>query len=362
MRTFEDLLPDKSGNVNIALGFETSSSNTRLNSQSLLTPHIEQKLDTLSGAFRNVPSINDARAIINEFERLYNDRVAFHENTSKSNGRKWDGHTTDSSRGLQFCWQRPVGSTPGQVYVYVSGQCLSSVDERDTKCLFRTLHELYGFDATRFDAAIDDYNKIVSFEQVKAAIAAGNVAGARKFTYMDSFDLDAEAHGLTIYMGSPKSDKMTRMYDKFVQSNGEIDAIRWETQFRRYKANVAFHGWLETDGENYISSLVMGAIDFVDRSSGDKNLDRLPRLHWWEEMIHFVGEGVKIPCKKVVASLQKSVKWIEHQVSQTLAIIQESHPEEFPLFLQCTIDDAVARFTSKQRARIQMAKEEQLVF
>jgi hypothetical protein len=344
-----------------AVGFATIPpfSNTGVNYQA----HLETTIDTLSGVFRNVPALNDAYGIIDCFERLFDDRVALFPDRAITNGRKWDGHSSGSLRGLKFYWQKPAFSKPGQLCVYASGRCLSRVSQEETKALFQKLNWLYEFDCTRIDVALDDYSKIVGFEEIKHAIKNNNITGAQKFRFIESFEKDADELGVTIYMGSTSSDKMLRMYDKSVESKGEKDCYRWEAQFRRFKANVVFYHWVSPNCEqDYLSSVVVGCVDFVDRSSGDHHVDRLPRLPWWEEFLFFVGQGTKIPCKKVVASLQKVVDWIGHSVAPSLMRIFATHPEEFMPWLQCSMDEAFERFTSSDIAKMQIYQSEVLLF
>lgn len=340
-------------------GLQPPSCNTGVNYQ----PHLESSLDTFSGVFRNVPALSDAYGIIDLFEKTFNDRLALHPDKAITFGRKWDGHSSGSLRGLKFYWQRPNFGKDGQLLVYVSGKALAQVDQSSVKALVQKLHRLYNFECTRFDAALDDYSKIVSFEQVKSAIRAKNYARVVRFRYLESFHKDDDDSGTTIYMGSSSSDKMLRFYDKFVESKGEKDCYRWEAQFRRFKANVVFHEWMSPDcDKNYLASIVVGCVDFLDKSSGDHHTGRLPLLPWWEEFLFFVGQGTRIPCKKVVASLQKVVDWIGNSVAPSLMRVFITHPEEFMPWLQCTMDEAFERFTSSDIAKMQIYQSEALLF
>ncbi len=353
-------LPGEPPVCNTGVNYQTQ---TQTQTQTQYQPHLESSLDTFSGVFRNVPSLNDCYAIVTNIEKAFDDRVVIHPDKAITHGRKWDGHSSGSLRGLRFYWQRPDFGKPGQLCVYVSGRALAQVEQSSVKALFQKLHRIYNFDCTRFDAALDDYSKIVSFEQVLQAIRDKNYARVSKFRELRSYSDDDEQPGLTIYMGSTSSDKMLRMYDKSVESKGEKDCYRWEAQFRRFKANVVFHEWLSPDcDENYLASIVVGCVDFLDKSSGDHHVDRLPLLPWWEEFLFFVGQGTRIPCKKVVASLQKVVDWIGNSVAPSLMRIFATHPEEFMPWLQCSMDEAFERFTSSDIAKMQIYQSEVLLF
>lgn len=349
---------------------ETSSSNTyeSVDAEPVAndyTSRFECAVDTITGIFRNVQDKNDAVAIINRFEDCYADRVVFLPSTRIRNGKMWDGHTHGSLRGLRFWWQKPTIGLPGQLMFSVSGRALSQVSDRATRNLFVTLSSIYEADCTRLDIALDDYRKIVSFGQIEEALRSKNISGCdpNKARKIEDF---ADTPGVCLYLGSKNSDKLLRIYDKSVESDGEKDCYRWEAQLRRHRANVVFQTWL-SDGckVDYLSSVVLGCVDFVDRSSGCEHVDRLPKLCWWEEFIALVNTSpVKIPCKKVVSALQKSGDWFFHcGPAKFLAKLEKSKGFDFAMdFMMASLEDAKQRFTQCDRAKSQIYETEQLVY
>ncbi len=329
------------------------------------TPRFECGIDTVTGIFRNVHDKNDAVAIINRFEDTFFDRVVFLPNSGNRNGKMWDGHAHGGIRGLCFWWQKPTIGEPGQLMFSVPGRALSQVSEGAFRNLFGILFPLYQGECTRIDIALDDYRRVVSFGQIEQALHSRNVSGcnpakARKITDFGDFP------GICFYLGSAKSDKMLRVYDKKVESKGERDCIRWEVQLRRYKANVVFQAWLSDDcKEDYLSSIVLGAVDFVDRSSGDHHVDRLPRLLWWEEFIALVGiSPVRTPSQRVVSALQKSGDWFFHRgPAKFLAKLESAKGFDFAMdFMISSLENAKNKFTQSDRAKSQIYETEVLLY
>lgn len=350
-------------------GEKTPSSNTGLNSQITplpindLTPRFEVKIDTITGVYRDVFSENDAVAIINRYEDFFNDKMAFWPDRTVTRGKTWDGTTSDSLRGLQLCWQRPEAGQPGQLLFHIPGKAIQNVEQDNLRSFLELLGGIYGAEYTRCDIALDDYRKLLDFGRVKDALRSGSLSGARTYRILES--CTDGVTGETIYAGSTKSDKMVRLYDKSAESKGEFDCHRWEVQFRRFKANYVMQSWFLTpDVPKFLSSVAIGAVDFVDRSSGDKNLARLPRLLWWEEFVFLVGQGVKVPCKKIVSSLQKSANWFFHGgPAKFIVRLEQAKGFQAALdFVVAGMEEAREKFSQSDRAKSQIYATEQLLY
>ena len=320
--------------------------------------------DWISLIVADLPGIGAVRSILSMLENIYRERIEFHEDVAVKNGCWWTGHGKGVLRGIMVYYNESTVDDNAKLEIVLPGGCLSQISYEDTRLFIRKLTKVALVTCTRFDAALDDYDKLVSIEEVNAAIRAGNFSRFRRFEFIESGELGKDELGWTTYCGSPKSEKRLRYYNKFIESNGKIDSYRWEVQFRGFKANQAFVAWLWSDEpEKTLASLVTGAVDFIDRSSGDKHTERLPRLDWWKDFVDFTAEGVRIACKKVVPSLEKSVRWFEGGgPASLLAMVSESHPEEWLDMLLNSIDEAKERFSHVHRAKIQLYKKEQLSF
>mgnify|MGYP005751343455 CR=1 FL=1 len=342
---------------------EALASNTGQNSQPL-SEGLTVKVDTIAGVCRNIRDLGDAYAVITLLEKTFNDSVDFHPDEPTYMGKKWDGHSVASVRGLRFWWKKPTDHESGQLYVYAGGQVLSAATHKAAHDAFTWLGYQYGFVGKRFDVAIDDYDKGTPLEQVEAAAIEGNYAYCASHQIVESARR-GENPGRTIYFGSPKSDKRVRCYDKSIESDGQIDAIRWEVQLRDVKADYAITRWLaldpgqlETEGVKFLASVVTGGVHLCDRSDEEKNIDRCDVLPFWADFLQRTAEGVRIPCPKKAPLLERSLTWLQNQVAPTLGVIRRVFGEGFETYIQTLIDSGEDRHGARHRALIALAHSE----
>ena len=208
---------------------------------------------------------------------------------------------------------------------------------------------------------MDDYSKLVTFDDVGVAVSSGNFAGFRSVQHIVSSVRNVSGNvGQTYYFGSPQSDKRLRFYDKSVESGGELDCYRWEAQFRGKHAHEAFLGFVSSGCDSlYLSGLVTGCVSFVDRDSGDR-LSRLDMLPWWSDFVDKVGGFIKFSIPQMKSTIQKKKDWITKQVSATLAIIKRVYGSFFPHWLTSQIDEGDSRLTPEQISLAQVAREDYL--
>ena len=128
--------------------------------------------------------------------------------------------------------------------------------------------------------------------------------------------------GSTVYIGSPKSEGMLRVYDKAAES-GRVDAgIRWELQVLRGAHAARFVTGAVAAGNSlgaYVSGCIRGLVDFRDRS-GQERGDRAPMLDWWAELVADAARvGLSGPAR--VDSLEKRGAWLSRQAAPSLALL-----------------------------------------
>jgi hypothetical protein len=338
-------------------------SNTGQNSQKL-SEGLTVKVDTIAGVCRNVPGLSDAYAIITLLEETFSDRIEFKPDEPTTMGKRWDGHTKSSLRGLRVWWQKPTDHEPGQLYIYAGGQVLGAATHKAAHDAFTWLGYAYHFEGKRFDVAIDDYDKGTPLEAVEAAAIAGNYAYCASHQIMESARR-GENPGKTVYFGSPKSNKRVRCYDKSVESGGEIDAIRWEVQLRDDKADYAITRWLTLEpsdltgeGARFLASLVTGGVHLCDRSDNEKNIDRCEVLPFWADFLARAAEGLRIPCPKKAPLLERSLEWLQNQVAPTLGVVRRVFGEGFDTYMEALIGGGENRHGSRHRALIAVAQSE----
>lgn len=111
-------------------------------------------------------------------------------------------------------------------------------DEYQCAKLFRILLDR-GVKFTRIDICYDDYNKhITPFEWNMMSNLGQVECKARSRSYIAS----CFKKGDTMYFGKRSGGRMLRIYDKEYESDGEVDAIRYEFEFKRnYSESIAEH-------------------------------------------------------------------------------------------------------------------------
>lgn len=183
-----------------------------------------------------------------------------------------------------------------------------------------------GARCTRFDWAVDDYNKYLSLDTISKALSDGNYARFASYKDVRSGARNLDAVGRTLYLGSMKSDRLIRIYDKEVESHGAVKSIRYEIQTRDELAHSYFCAYCSHDdaasAARSLSSSAIAAVDFVDRSQSSR-LDRCERLDWWAAFVALVDEGIRIRSEKRSETLTRKKQWVERQVIGTLAIIKK---------------------------------------
>ncbi len=334
---------------------QTPSSNTGLNSQKLETTldwNFTVRPDWLQGTFSSCSSLQLGR-ILDAYEQVSGDKVVLKPGKGTYLGKQW-ANQGDSPLGFR-CWYNLPGENDdgaGHLLVSFTGTVLGRLTVCQIRELGRRLIE-FGFKATRFDPAIDDYSKRVTFEQVRDAIEAANYARFRKAEITKNYG-DARG-GWTIYCGSRGSDRFLRIYNKFAESKGQIDAIRWEAQFRDKLADCYFREWIAAPDEvsaQLLASFVIGTVEFVDRGQ-EKNVNRMPELDWWREFKDAVGASIRYSVEQLKTNLKQAKDWVNHQVAKTLAIVRQVvGGKRFASWLVREINQAPERYRAQDYAKL----------
>jgi len=333
----------------------TPSSNTGLNSQNVPTGsrwHLTVRPDWAQMSFAMFGR-ERLEILIELYEGLTSDRMTLEPGKTRFMGQHWTNYGY-SVLGARIWYDFPgenkshhghaVFSLPGSVLGHFS---------IDT--IHKLLTGLAQFQPkyTRFDIAIDDYDKRISFEQVRDAIACKNYANFKKAQIIKNYGDDWG--GFTIYCGSSASLRMLRFYDKFAQTKGAINSYRWEAQLRDEAATKAVYEWLEVFEEmsaQYLASLVLGCVTFVERGK-EKNVPRMVELPWWKEFREAVG-SIRHSFQTIPTTLKKAQKWVNHQVCKTLRIMHEVvGGKRFANWLIREMLKAEKRYTKADLARLE---------
>lgn len=256
-----------------------------------------------------------------------------------------------------MAWVRPSDSKPGFAWLSIPGSALDRLDETLLAMLFHLLDTgvvgsddwhtiLRNWRATRIDTAIDDFEKKIRPADILFFAEKGDFSGFRhkpqfdtrsnswlppSYSFQSSPSCDSEGNVLlagTLYFGSPQSDKRLYIYDKFLESNGEVDSVRWEARWvDDYARDVFkkiclcfFDETVEISVSVCIAAITTSAIDFIDRFSGDR-VSRCSRLSFWQEIIDCVGR-TKLSLPRILVTIEKTVSWLSHQVETSFAVLE----------------------------------------
>jgi hypothetical protein len=287
------------------------------------------------------------------YEGLTNDRMTLETNKPRFMGQTWTNYG-QSVLGARIWYDLPGENKSNQGHAVFSlpGSVLGHFTIDTIHALLLGLAQFQP-KYTRFDIAIDDYDKRISFEQVADAIAHRNYANFKKGKIIKNYGDDWG--GFTIYCGSSASLRMVRFYDKCAESKGEINSYRWEAQLRDEVATKAVYEWLEVYEDmsaQYLASLVIGCVTFVERGK-EKNVPRMVELPWWRDFRQAVGY-IRHSFQKIPTTLKKAQKWVNHQVVKTLKIMHEVvGGKNFANWLVREMIKAPKRFTKADLARLE---------
>jgi hypothetical protein len=278
----------------------------------------------------------------------------------RSRGKGWQGYLESWEGGLGIL----IGYTPvltqaqreamgiksspneGMMTVDIPQSALDTLSDRKHLGLWIDIFGCEDVKFTRNDIYYDDYCKIISPEALHKACKGGGV-GVPRYTKLrgwDEYNLqEGKSRGFTVYVGSCKSDRQIRYYDKTLESEGKQDCYRLEMQdtgqyaekFGPYMLEALQRALDCCDIKDSVAvlrdaykALLKGAISFHEIPEGVAQEDlpqnwakRSPQTWWWQEMMTGL-EPAKLTLDRVEPSLQKAVAWITNQVSATLSVIR----------------------------------------
>jgi len=127
-----------------------------------------------------------------------------------------------------------------------------------------------------------------------------------------------ELTGATVYLGAPASRQRLRVYDKGLESGGEMDCNRWELQSRKEAAETMAASLAYQDWGEVMASRLVGFVDFRDRSSHSE-VERRQRLPWFQRLVGLVGKAsAYLPQEPRTA--EQVVEWVDMAIGPSLAV------------------------------------------
>jgi DNA relaxase NicK len=277
-------------------------------------------------------------------------------------------------RGYPLSWitvasDRGVGKlgagaprSPLEVHVDLSAGIVSAWPTSKVRAVLEWILKHEGH-LTRLDCALDDRSCTVPLQTIKTAIARGQCVtrADRMQTIASSSIHTGTPSGETLYVGSPHSQTLLRIYDKRaeLQTKGCEDwasyGIRWELQLKQDRAQVCGQvlAYLEeTDWLEFIIGVLRSYVDFrhTTRDEADEDRYRAPLLGWWQELTDGFRKG-RLVIEKDEQSIPKVKRWVKHSVAPMLAVIC-AHDPDGQAWLEKQIVAAVARWKPKHRALV----------
>lgn len=201
----------------------------------------------------------------------------------------------------------------------------------DALALFRNINQLHDllnvttYSVTRLDLAVDtrlDYDKIrkIVMGESEDEVIVTRLKNVREITSYRKDSQNKALVGRTLYLGSPTSQVMMRIYDKALEQNKVNETwTRIELQLRDERADTAFRAFLAEQTDQTLAGILRSAID-VRMRTRDQNRSRWPAAAWWAEILRH-AQRVSLPVASGQQTLEACIEWLQKQVSPTLAFV-----------------------------------------
>jgi len=221
--------------------------------------------------------------------------------------------------GAKVWWDAPGRD---DVHVSLPGQACGVVGhERLKKYLWQVTAA--GGKATRLDVAVDDYARTVSPGDVLRALQGPDrVTHARDYLTQQGGRVgSSELTGATVYLGAPSSRQRLRVYDKGLESGGEMNCVRWELQSRKEAAETMVQVLADQDWGAVVASRLVGFVDFRE-AAAHSEMEKRPRVSWFKELVGLV-EKASAYLPKPARTVEEVVEWLGRAVGPTLAVAMQ---------------------------------------
>lgn len=285
-------------------------------------PVIGQKLDTISLVGENAP----LSRLLDLIDRCFNVQFDFTRSRSGARGMYYESINL-GQLGLSLSFNKSTWDDTCMYRIVLPGKLLAATPLTATYGFLLTLRKM-GARCTRFDWAIDDYAKRLSVADMQKMAEAGCYYGARSHMLYQSARKRALPTDIarTIYIGATDGTQRVCIYDKTVESNGEIDAIRIEYRYYDQKADYFFNRLLDNYKAgippNDISQCCVGRIGFTPSDNIPESITNLVEL--WAELVAALGEPIKTTFPKRPRTVEEKEAWIERQVIPTIAFLAKT--------------------------------------
>jgi len=237
------------------------------------------------------------------------------------------------------------GSDKMGVHVIVSASCLKRCRGDIPLFINWLLHHQASI--TRLDLAIDDYSETVTPEKCLTYLENGYAKSLFKsFRDMSGGTISGTTKrslrlGKTVYLGSPNSRTMVRIYDKgleqiskHIKQGYSCSPIRPQTrieiQLRHENAHITAtlldHEKFKNIG--VVASSILGKyINFLSSSDQNQRKTRWKIASWWSNFLGTI-EKIKISKPKAIFDYDRKLNWFKKQISPSFAALLNAYGPE----------------------------------
>lgn len=175
---------------------------------------------------------------------------------------------------------------------------------------------------TRLDIACDDFHGYLDIQHMFEKCLAGEITMKfRSWTPYGKFDSDGKSNGLTLYFGSDQSDIQCTIYEKNKQLKLDYHWTRVELRFKHQRAEEMIKQILFSDHMDigvHFAGVLKNYLTFRVKNENDSNKRRWAVAPWWDNFLRGVPR-LQIASALPDRSILKSKKWLNEQVSRTIA-------------------------------------------
>ncbi len=191
------------------------------------------------------------------------------------------------ANGVHLNYDLSVSKIKGhrsKLAIEIPGQALDILHPQEIFCFVCSLRDM-NFKCSRIDLAFDDFERLIEpFDLFQLAKFQGDVSGFRRVRWLEDVKIGGGSDGVISAMcafgrrGEIGSGKFLRVYDKGLESDGKIDAVRWEVEFSGKKAQEVFDKISSSNDitglGKRVSEYIGGCVNFPIRN-GDHHTSRL---------------------------------------------------------------------------------------
>lgn len=240
-------------------------------------------------------------------------------------GEYWEA-SGQATNGTMIAVQKPDKGEDGRLWVSIPGRPLSAMKWERQQRMIEGLAALQ-FKATRVDIATDVPRSAHSREDLEKAIDAQEYMPFRSHQQIKS--RRGNKLGWCYYLGQASGIARMCIYDKFAESDGAIDAIRWEFRGLDERARSMF-GYIAQNGMESesawcqaLASLWVAAVDFRQSAPGQRKA-RASQPEWWAAIVAAAGAGVRPAVERLAVGVLRTCGWLKKQVVGTLQMLHEA--------------------------------------